>query len=236
MTTHTPKEVKDFYDDIYSTTGLRDNRKYYRWIIKLLKTEPNQKILDVACGEGLLLEAGVEQGLIVSGLDISSKAVEVAQKNVSVAQLKVGEGENLPWDDNTFDYVTCLGSLEHYLDPDRGLNEMKRVLKPDGKVIVVLPNKFPIDEILDVMKTGRCDYEWQIVERTATKLQWKDFIEKNNFTVEKTLPFNKYPEFFKEGTHKVKSIRKFIKQVLIRCFCPENLAFHFVYILKPKNS
>jgi SAM-dependent methyltransferase len=55
--------------------------------------------------------------------------------------LAVGAGEALCFRDASFDYVTCLGSLEHFLDMGRGLEEMLRVAKPDARLCIMVPNR-----------------------------------------------------------------------------------------------
>lgn len=181
----------------------------------------------------LLREAG-KFGLKIYGLDISSEAVKNAKENAPDSEILTGNGEDLPWPDNYFDYAASLGCLEHYLNPERGAKEIQRVLNPDGTAIIILPNRYQFGDILKVLFIGGGYEEWQIIERSATKKQWKDFLEENGLKVIKILKYNKYPEFLQKGTFKVKSIRKFITVNLIRYLAPFNLAQQFVYVCKKK--
>lgn len=95
------------------------------------------------------------------------------------AYILIGDGENLPWPDNYFDYVTSLGSLEHYLHPEIGIREIKRVLKTDGLSCIMLPNRFSLKDIFRVMIRGGLGIgEQDFVERAATKNEWIELIEK----------------------------------------------------------
>lgn len=224
--------LQEFYDDIYAKGDVRDNEKLYIWIVKLFHPEKRKKLLDIGCGGGWLLREAEGFNLITYGLDISSNAVERAKINAPHSEILVGNGENLPWPDSYFDYVSCLGSLEHYVNPEKGVKEIQRILNIDGTAIIMLPNVYQFGEILKVLFTGTGSEEWQVIERHATKNQWKDFLEENGLKVIKILKYNKYPEFFQRDTFKIKSIKKFIITSFIRYLSPFNLAQQFVYICK----
>ncbi len=228
------KGLKDFYNGVYAKGDIRDNEKLYRWIVKLCDPKPGNKLLDIACGIGLVLKAGNESGLRTCGLDISDEAIKRAKAISPESELVVGDGENLPWPDGSFDHVTSLGSLEHYLDPEKGMREIARMLKPGATAVVMLPNSYSFGEIIQVAFTGKSSDEWQAVERHATVLQWKDLLGKNGLRVRRIKGYNKYPEFFKPGTRKIKSLRKFIITCFFRYLTPFNLSQQFVYICEKK--
>jgi ubiquinone/menaquinone biosynthesis C-methylase UbiE len=228
------ESLRDFYNDVYSKGDIRDNIKLYKWIVRLLKPERARKLLDIACGIGMLLKAGEDAGLKTYGLDISDEAVKHSKKNSPASEVVAGDGENLPWPDSSFDYVTSLGSLEHYLDPEKGASEIARVLKAGGTSVIMLPNSHQFGEIIKAAFTGKSSDQWQVVERHATKGQWKEMLENNGLKVSAVRRYNKYPEFFKPGTYKVKSVRKFITASMIRYMSQFNLAQQFVYICKKK--
>lgn len=224
--------IKD-YDRIYSNFGLRTNSAYYRWIIKLLKLKPDTKILDVSCGEGILLKEieKLNKEIGTYGLDISNMAVSIAKKNASKSKIVLADGQKIPFADSYFDYVTCLGSIEHYLDPNLGLKELVRVAKNDAIFCIVLPNSVSIDLVLEVLKTGdKPKEDFQIIERTASKKEWIDLLSKNGLEVKRSYGSNLWPELFQEGTLKIKSLRKYFKRTLIKYLCPINLAREFIFI------
>lgn len=232
------KEIIKDYDRIYTTFGLRTNSAYYRWIIKLLQPKPNSRILDVSCGEGILLREieKLNKGIETYGLDISNEAVGIAKKNTPKSKILLADGQSIPFQDGYFDYVTCLGSLEHYLDPELGLKEITRVAKDESKFLILLPNSFSMDSFLEVLKTGNNPKEnFQIIERTATKNEWIALLTKNAFNVNSVYGSNLWPELFQEGAHKIKSLKKYFKRLAIKIFCPVNLARDFVFICSKKN-
>ena len=132
---------KGAYESIYDGVGIRHRDSFYRWILRLLHPKPGRRLLDVACGEGSLPRLATLAGLEAHGLDLSEVAIRIAVRETPAA-LVVSDGERLPYADASFDYVTSIGSLEHYLHPPQGVKEIARVLAPDGLALVLLPNTF----------------------------------------------------------------------------------------------
>ena len=216
------KEIIFDYNRIYSGPGIRTNSGYYRWIVKLLGLKPGKTILDVSCGEGIFLREVLRKFKLTraSGLDISDIAVSIAKRRSPDPGFVVADGQRIPFKDKSFDYVTCLGSLEHYLDQDLGLREIRRVAKDDARFCIVLPNSLSIDLFLHLVKKGEKPVDdFQILEKTFTKNEWVALLEKNGFCVKVSYGSNLWPELFQEGSFKVKSVAKFVKRSLIRCFC-----------------
>ena len=89
----------------------------------------------VACGG--LLRLALAGDLRAYGLDFADRAVLEAK--TTGAGLAVADAEHLPYAEGSFDYVTNIGSVEHYLHPDQALREMARVLKRSGLACILLP-------------------------------------------------------------------------------------------------
>jgi SAM-dependent methyltransferase len=117
-------------------------REFFNWVLDLVKPAPGGRLLDVACGNGAFLSVAAERRLALSGIDVAPVAIDVARALVPQAELRVGNAEDLPYEDSSFDVVTCLGSLEHFPEPARGAAELARVLRPTGTAIVFVPNLF----------------------------------------------------------------------------------------------
>ncbi|MCX6818596.1 MAG: class I SAM-dependent methyltransferase, partial [Candidatus Aenigmarchaeota archaeon] len=96
-------------------------------------------LLDVACGNGHFLKEA-EKRVTCFGIDVSDVAVARAKKNATKSDIRRGQGEKLPYKDNYFDYVTCIGSLEHFINMEKGLSEMRRVMKPNAIANILVPN------------------------------------------------------------------------------------------------
>ena len=225
-------DVQAFYDRTYRDQGLADPQHIYRRIIRLLYPLPRQQLLDVACGEGHLLYHAQQAGLTATGVDVSFEAIRRSQRRCPGARLAVGAGEQLPFADEAFDYVTSLGSLEHYRDMDAGVREMARVLKPDGLACIMVPNVFWLGDVLEVMGRGECSSGFQIIERHGTRRGWQRFFEGRGLAVEGTFRYNKpYPLWTGPGW-KIKSVRKFLWRRFFNAVCPFNLSLEFMYLCR----
>lgn len=96
-----------------------------------------KSVLDVGCGQGILLTMLRTPEVKVAGADISPKMIDEAKKRLGEdADLRVADSENLPWNPDSFDLVVCTASFHHYPDPMRALSEMRGVLKKDGHIII----------------------------------------------------------------------------------------------------
>jgi methionine biosynthesis protein MetW len=106
-------------------------------LISGITDSSNQTLLDIGCGDGLLLSLVKEKGIEAKGLDISEKGAEKARaKGLEVVVTDIGD--RIPFPDNTFDIVTALDVLEHLYAPEELLNEATRVSK--RWIIVSVPN------------------------------------------------------------------------------------------------
>ena len=94
-------------------------------------------VLDVACGTGDMALLLAERGATVTGVDISEEMLEIARLKVKGERLKVADAEHLPFEDNTFDAVTCAFGVRNFVHLEQGLSEMLRVLKPGGRMVIL---------------------------------------------------------------------------------------------------
>ncbi len=100
-----------------------------------------RQVLDAGCGvgwgTGLLVAAGASSA---TGLDLDADAVANARGRVPGAHFVQGDLAQLPWDAGSFDLVVCFETLEHVADQEQALDELVRVLAPDGLLLVSSPN------------------------------------------------------------------------------------------------
>jgi len=102
---------------------------------------PGTSVLDVGCGDGRLAAELVKSGAQVNGTDPSRIAIERAREAVPGAVFnQLGAAGRLPYDDSRFDTVTCIHVLQHVVDTQLLLSEIRRVLRPGGTVAVAVPN------------------------------------------------------------------------------------------------
>jgi SAM-dependent methyltransferase len=71
---------------------------------------------------------------------LSDRAIEFCKKHLPAGDFHAVAAERLPYGDATFDVVSCLGSLEHFVDPVIAMKEMVRVAKPDARFLLLVPN------------------------------------------------------------------------------------------------
>lgn len=111
----------------------------YPPILEELKKDDFADLLDVGCGTGHMIEllASELPGRRYTGLDLTPKMIEVANaKRIENASFVVGDAENLPFGNESFDVVICANSFHHYPNPQAFFDGVARVLKPDGKLVL----------------------------------------------------------------------------------------------------
>jgi len=109
-------------------------------LLKEADIQPQDKVLEVGCGAGHILEK-IKQGSL-TGVDISPVQIERARKRLGRrAELILAKGENLPFKNESFDRIICTEVFEHVLEPVLILAEMKRVLKNKGIISLSVPNE-----------------------------------------------------------------------------------------------
>ncbi len=122
-----------YYDDIFVPA------LFASWVAPLAATtgiEPGERVLDVACGSGVVareLAAGSAPGVSLVGLDIAPGMLAVARGRVPGAEWRLGDACALPFADASFDRVICQFGLMFFADRVAALAEMRRVLRPGGR-------------------------------------------------------------------------------------------------------
>lgn len=144
---NTPEEFMEFSGDLglwqRKLTESHQGHARRMAVFDSLQIDPGQVVLDLGCGGGHLvreLALAVGKNGRVVGLDASAEQIEAARtlcSDLPVAELVEGDASNLFFDDDTFDGLACIQTLEYILDPDRALAESRRVLKPTAKAAFV---------------------------------------------------------------------------------------------------
>lgn len=139
------------------------NEDFLAFLAAKWRAEEIRSVLDVGCGVGhwgRLLSRVLPQQCSIDGVDREKLWVAKAGERAAAAGLsgrmrfQVGAAESLPFDDDTFDLVTCQTVLMHLREPARGLAEMVRVAKPGGLVLVAEPSNLLGPVLLDAIALG----------------------------------------------------------------------------------
>jgi ubiquinone/menaquinone biosynthesis C-methylase UbiE len=141
--TKTVEDWARFYSDpkpaTLSAQNLVSRRRFALEMIES-RVPPGSNVLDIGCGTGHLAGELMHRGYMAWGVDLSEAMVKYAREHYSRDRFRVGDIEQIPFPDNTFDAVMCLGVME-YLDKDEpALREMWRVLKPGGRAVITTPS------------------------------------------------------------------------------------------------
>ena len=142
-----------------------------RLAMSMMEIKPDSKVLDVGCGTGF---AVVQLAMMLPegkacGIDISAKMIAIAEANVpkeleTNVEFRQASSSGIPYEEGEFDYIMCTNSFHHYPEPLEALNEMRRVLKPGGQ-LVILDNAvdrslytWAWDRVLRIVEKGHVRY------------------------------------------------------------------------------
>ena len=117
------------------------HRKRLEIISKLIDNSKGLRVLEVGCGDGFVLKALESKGTELYGIDISPKRVERAKRLVPSAKVYEVNAETLPFENNCFNVTVCSEALEHIENPQKAVEEMIRVTKEPGDMIISVPNE-----------------------------------------------------------------------------------------------
>ena len=145
--------ISENYDGLNRVISFGIDVKWRKKVVAIVSENNPKQILDIATGTGdlAIMMASLNPDRIV-GLDISAGMLEVGKQKIAKANLSdkiemiVGDSENMPFEDNTFDAITVSFGVRNFANLDTGLQEINRVLKPKGKLVILetsVPTKFP---------------------------------------------------------------------------------------------
>lgn len=172
-------DIANYYDQWFETPlGKKIFESERRAIESLIENGENKLALDLGIGTGLFTQILREKGFRVIGVDISEEMLKIARKR-GFEVIKHDLNDPLPFENDSFDFVFSMTSIEFLKDPKPLFNETKRVLKKDGKFLLITLNSLSF---------------W------AFKRRVEGFFDKNNlFNKGKFYSPYSLKKFFKEG-------------------------------------
>ena len=153
------EQVKDFWEQEPCGSGVAESAKYTKVYFDEIeehryRLEPfihqfaqftrqrGKKVLEVGVGAGTDHLQFARAGAVLSGIDLTEAAIEMVKKRLALeglsSDLRRSDAENLPFEDNSFDYVYSWGVLHHTPDTEKSLAEAYRVCKPGGNICIML--------------------------------------------------------------------------------------------------
>lgn len=153
--------ISGTYDFLNHFMSLGIDILWRKKAIRQLKAQQPKSILDVATGTGDFAFEAIKilKPEQVTGVDISAGMLEVAKRKIRERKLdhifsvRLGDSEMLPFEDDQFDAITVAYGVRNYENLEKGLADMKRVLKPGGKIVILefsKPQRFPIKQLYNL--------------------------------------------------------------------------------------
>jgi ubiquinone/menaquinone biosynthesis C-methylase UbiE len=110
----------------------------YDYVLNSIPVTNGRNILDIGCGTGYFAKIASDKGLKVVGIDATTAFIELATTRVPQATFVVGEMEELPFEEKSFDYVSGFNSFQYAADTKNALTEARRILKNNGHLIAMI--------------------------------------------------------------------------------------------------
>jgi len=144
------------YDGLNRVISFGIDIKWRKKVVDIVKATNPDNVLDIATGTGdLAINLAETSAKKIIGLDISSGMLDVGKQKIKAKNLDqkidmvIGDSENMPFDDNTFDAITVAFGVRNFETLENGLKDILRVLKPGGIFVILetsVPTKFPFKQ------------------------------------------------------------------------------------------
>ncbi len=128
--------ISPVYDAMNRTMTMGLDQRWRRATVAAV-VQPGDRVLDACCGTGDLAVAALQAGATVTGLDFSERMLERARRKSDEIDWVQGDAEKLPFEDASFDAATVGFGVRNLADLERGLAELRRVLRPGGRVAIL---------------------------------------------------------------------------------------------------
>jgi ubiquinone/menaquinone biosynthesis C-methylase UbiE len=132
--------VASWYDDVVNDEDSYQGKVILPNLLRIVSAKKGEKILDLACGQGIFSHALSAEGAFVTGIDVSPELISIAKKHSSHNQeFMVMSADNLSkFQDKSFDTVICVLAIQNIERMMDAFREVGRIVKPGGKFVLVL--------------------------------------------------------------------------------------------------
>ena len=243
MTTDKQSNIVNWFDKVYKHKRFSYLRpsKAYETYIDILNLKSGDSVLDVGCGPGLFLKLAMQVGCKCSGIDISEQAIKLVRSYAPEADVNLGKAESLPYPNNYFDVVVCIGALERFSNINKALSEQLRVAKKNAKFCFLVRNSkslvsSSLIKIIEVFKLEVLLKNTKLFDLYSSEAksleEWRNIFLSKGFYIEKIIP-DQWP---------LKKITSLLPSFLVKTLVPKihNGVFplrysgEFIFILSAK--
>lgn len=149
---HNPVAAAESYDADYYADEVKTRKGgYFSTYVhakdegrldEIARFKPGGRLLDVGCAFGFFIGHARDRGWDVAGVDVSEHSLSHARDTLGIENLNCGPLQDLGLPAGQFDVITCWDAVEHFPNPRVVVTEMHRLLKPDGFLVMEIPNEF----------------------------------------------------------------------------------------------
>ncbi|MEH7332493.1 class I SAM-dependent methyltransferase [Neobacillus drentensis] len=185
--------------DSYVSSSIHRKGKDLQKLVEMASLQGEEELLDIATGGGHTANAFAPFVKKVTAVDLTPEMLAAAENFIKGngnqnVDFIIGDAENLPFPDESFDLVTCRIAPHHFPNVKRFINEVYRVLKPNGQFLLddnVTPEEEEFDQFYNTIEKWR-DYSHY---RAWKKSEWLKMLELNSFEISEWHRFEKTFQF-----------------------------------------
>ncbi len=180
----------------YTTSAVHKDKAVLDRLVELAHVQQTDRVLDVATGTGHTAFALASHGREVIAIDVTPEMLSEAEKLKSElglwnVEFRLADAHDLPFDDESFDVATCRRAAHHFADIRRALREMRRVLRPGGR-IVIDDRSVPADDFADATLNRLDRLHDHSHVRQYRPGAWERMLQEAGCTVEALEPYTKH--------------------------------------------
>jgi demethylmenaquinone methyltransferase/2-methoxy-6-polyprenyl-1,4-benzoquinol methylase len=136
------KDVHTKYDQANDAMSLFLHRKWKKDFVSMLNINESSKVLDLASGTGDIAKLLLKKTRNVTLCDINEDMLTIAKKKINGGEFVLADAQKLPFENKSFDLVTCVFGIRNFQEIEKSIGEVRRVLTTGGKFAIMefMPN------------------------------------------------------------------------------------------------